>query len=105
MTTHRIEQLKQYYEEDPQDPFNIYALALEYLNMDVAKAGPLFEKLLTEHKEYLPTYYHAAKFYQERGQMEKAAEVFEEGISLARRMNDQKAMRELKSAYDEMMFE
>ena len=101
----RIEQLQQFYEDDPADPFNLYALALEYLKFDQEKSAVFFEKLLQEHKEYLPTYYHAAKFFQEHGQREKAADIFETGIELAKKKNDSKALRELRSAYDEMMFE
>ena len=105
MSTHRIEQLQQFYDEDPDDPFNLYALALEYLKHDVEKSALFFEKLLREHKEYLPTYYHAAQFFQERGQKEKATDIFEAGIALAKKKSDHKALRELRSAYDEMMFE
>lgn len=105
MSTQRIEQLQHFYDEDPDDPFNLYALALEYLKHDVGKSAVFFEKLLQEHKDYLPTYYHAAKFFQERGEKEKATEIFETGIALAKKKNDYKTLRELRSAFDEMMFE
>ena len=105
MPSDRISQLQQFYEEDSSDPFNIYALALEYLKYDSAKSKSLFESLLTLHGEYLPTYYHAAKLYQETGEKEKAISVFAKGIALARKLNDTKTLRELRSAYDEMMFE
>lgn len=105
MTTNRLDQLLAYYKEDPNDPFNIYALALEYLKHDVAKAKEYFELLLKEHEGYVATYYHAAKLYQDRNEKEKAAEVYEKGIAIAKRLNELKAARELQSAYDEMMFE
>lgn len=105
MPTERIIQLQRFYEEDPEDPFNLYALALEYLKHDLPKAQKLFETLLDIHSRYLPTYYHAAKLYQELGEKEKASLVFERGISLARELADAKAARELQSAYDELMFE
>src|SRR5687768_3740379 len=105
MATDRITQLEQFYEEDPLDPFNLYALALEYLKSKPAKSQILFERLLENHPDYLPVYYHAAKLYQEFGQREKAAKVFKNGISLAEKLKDAKTLRELKSAYDELMFE
>ncbi len=105
MPTQRINQLLQFYEEDPGDPFNMYALALEYLNHDAARSREFFEKLLTNHQDYLPTYYHAAKFFQAHGETARATAVFESGMALAKKLNDQKALRELRSAYDEMMFE
>ena len=105
MPTDRIKQLQQFYEEDPSDPFNVYALALEYLKSDATKSIQFFEMLLLNHPDYLPTYYHAAKLYQEIGDRERAIKVFEDGISLARKVNNPKALRELQSAYDEMMFD
>ena len=105
MPTDRIKQLQQFYEEDPRDPFNLYALALEYLKSDATKSIQFFETLLLNHPDYLPTYYHAAKLYQETGDRERAIKVFEDGISLARKVNNPKALRELQSAYDEMMFD
>jgi tetratricopeptide (TPR) repeat protein len=105
MTTDRITQLQKFYDEEPDDPFNLYALALEYLKLDPATSRTHFETLLRSHPDYLPTYYHAARLYSEMGDRQKAITVFEEGISLAKRIDDRKAQRELQSAYDEMMFE
>ena len=105
MATERIKQLQQYYAEDPHDPFNIYALALEYLRLEPAKARQLFDILLAHHGEYLPTYYHAARFFQDSGEKEKAIKIFQSGIALARKLNNSKALRELQSAYDELTFE
>jgi len=105
MPTERIRQLQEFYEEDPGDPFNLYALALEYLKYDLAKSQELFGTILDTHPEYLPAYYHAAKLFQETGQREKAIHVFEKGIALAGKLKDVKTLRELQSAYDEFMFE
>lgn len=105
MSTERLKLLHQFYEEDPADPFNSYALALEYLNVDPDKSLAFFDILLKEHAEYLPTYYHAARFFQDRGEKERAIHAYERGISLARSVGDSKALRELRSAYDEFMFE
>ena len=56
MATTLLTQLKIFYEEDPSDPFNLYALAMEYLKTDTAESGRLFEILLHDHSYYLPTY-------------------------------------------------
>ena len=105
MPSDRITELRRFYDEDPADPFNLYALALEYRNNDRAKALEIFEALLEKHATYLPTYYHAAKLYQEVNNTEKAIDVYRRGISLAKDLNDTKTMRELTSALDELMFE
>jgi hypothetical protein len=105
MPSDRLLQLHKFYDEEPGDPFNLYALALEYLKHDTARSRQYFETLLTVHENYLPAYYHAAKLYLGLGEKEKAAMVFLNGMSLARKIKDPKTLRELQSAYDEMMFE
>lgn len=95
----RIKELLQYIEEEPNDPFNIYALALEYQNQDKEKASFYFNKLLEEHKSYLPTYYHAAILFAALNQPEKAEKTFLDGIALANTQNDSHAKKELQNAY------
>jgi len=105
MPTERLTQLLKFYEEDPQDPFNIYALALEYLKTDLQQSRRFFEVLLSTHRDYLPTYYHAAQLYLTLDDKEKAITVLEDGMVLARRQQNAKTLRELQSVYDEVMFE
>lgn len=100
----RVEQLEQFLREDPDDPFNSYALALEYLKMDFQKAYDLFEKLLSRHPNYLPTYYPFAQLLSER-QDKRAEEIYKKGIETARRAGDQKTLKELTSAYNDWLFE
>lgn len=100
-----MEQLKQFVTEDPGDPFNWYALALEYLHTDQNKSLEIFEKLLREHASYIPTYYHAGKLYLEFKNPERAIDVFEKGIVLAKNQNNIKTLNELRSALDELEFE
>jgi tetratricopeptide (TPR) repeat protein len=105
MPESRLHQLEQYYNEDPHDPFNVYALALEHQKHDPPKARDFFEKLLSEHPKYLPTYYHAAKLYHDLQQTPEALRVYEKGMKVAREAQDFKALRELQSAYDELTYE
>ena len=105
MSTERLSQLEQFYRDDPRDPFNLYALALEYQKHDRDKACDMFLKLLKDYPSYIPTYYHAAKLFDEMGMRDAAIHAYETGIVMAKNANDQKAARELKSAYDEMMFD
>ncbi len=100
----RLEILLQYYNEDPHDPFNIYALAMEQLKSNADESLRLFEELMERHEDYVPTYYHAALLYQQRDERDKAISTYEKGIEVARKQNDLKALRELQSAYDEMLF-
>lgn len=105
MNNPRLEQLFKFLEEDPEDPFNLYAIALEYLNDDKVKAREYFDKLLSQHEKYVPVYYHAASLYRKLGKQEKAAEIYEKGITTARNQNNQHALRELRAAYNEFLYE
>jgi tetratricopeptide (TPR) repeat protein len=101
----RLEQLQSFFNEDPYDPFNIYGLALEYMKTDVEKSVEYFEKLLEEHPDYIPTYYHAGKLFESIGERNKAITTFEQGILRARTSNEIKALRELQAAHQELIFE
>jgi len=104
MNTDRIKLLSQFYEEDPSDPFNIYALALEYLSHDPEKAAPWFDKVLTEHPNYLPAYYQAAKCHDIRHRRDDAIKILEQGIALATTLNEIKTRGELSSYLEELTF-
>ena len=101
----RIQQLLEFLEEEPQNPFNLYALALEYQKHDPEKVAYSFEMLLQNHQTYLPTYYHAAEFFAQRNEIAKAKAVYEEGIKLATEQNDKHTLRELQNAYLNFQFE
>ena len=98
MNNERIQQLITYIQEEPGDPFNVYALAMEFINGQPAQARPYFDQLLTDHPDYLPTYYHAAALYADLNERDRAADVYEKGIALARVQNNQKTLLELQRA-------
>ena len=98
MNNDRIQQLITYIQEEPGDPFNVYALAMEFINGQPAQARPYFDQLLTDHPNYLPTYYHAAALYADLNERDRAAELYEKGIALARAQNNQKTLLELQRA-------
>lgn len=105
MQAERIRQLENFLKEDPNDPFNLYALATEYLKQDAAKAMAFYEKLLQEHPHYVPTYYHAAALYGQLAQADKADATYRKGIATAKKAGDAHALRELQSAYSNWQFE
>jgi lipopolysaccharide biosynthesis regulator YciM len=101
----RLQQLERFAKEDPHDPFNLYVLALEYSKSDVGKAVETFTQLLNEHAHYVPTYYHLGKLYVDISENEKALAVFDAGIKVATHEKDHKALRELQSARQELLFD
>jgi tetratricopeptide (TPR) repeat protein len=98
MNNERIQQLIRFVQEEPGDPFNHYALAVEFMTDQPALARPYFDELLTNHPDYLPTYYHAAALYANLGEHEKANALYDKGIDLARTLGKQKTLLELQRA-------
>lgn len=105
MNKMRINQLKKFLEESPNDPFIHYGLALEYQKFDLEKTREKYNQLLEQYPEYLPTYYHAAHFFWEEGDAELTTTIFELGIELAKKQQDQNTLRELQNAYQNFQFE
>lgn len=105
MSQARLEQLLQFLQDEPNDPFLLYAIATEYSKTDSSKALYYYEQLLNEHSDYIATYYHAAKLYADIGDREKAEQVFIIGIEKARLQQEALTLRELQNAYQEFLFE
>ncbi len=93
----RIKLLKQFLQDDPSDPFNLYALGLEYQKVNLNQAKFYFDELLKYHDLYVPTYYHAGMLYSELGETEKAIKILEKGIQVSLGQQDFKAQRELQT--------
>ncbi|RCR66658.1 tetratricopeptide repeat protein [Larkinella punicea] len=99
MNDNRIQLLLHYIEEQPEDPFNVYALAMEYRDEQPDQALLYLTQLLDQHPAYLPTYYHAAALYAEQENRAAAEEIYRQGIELARAQKNEKAFQELSRAY------
>ena len=104
MQNERLAQLFKFLEEDPKDPFTLYAIAMEFQKTDPLVALKYYEQLLAEHEEYVGTYYHAAKLYAELDKTEEAAATFKKGMLIAQKQADHHAHRELQNAYNEFLF-
>lgn len=100
----RLEQLKKYYESEPNDTFIIYGLAMEYWKIDLDKSRYYFELLLQNHSDYLATYYQLGHLYEELEEMDLAKETYNKGIELAEQLQNQNTLRELKNALQELEF-
>jgi tetratricopeptide (TPR) repeat protein len=103
--TNRLEILRQFVEEEPQDPFNHYALATELLKSEKQEAKKIFEYLVNNHSTYLATYYHLGALYVELGENDLALSTYQQGITLAEKIGNDKAHKELKGAYQMLLDE
>lgn len=96
----RLQQLKVFLEENPNDPFLKYALATEYLKRELIEdALGYYEDLRSNHPAYVGTYYHLGKLYEALDQRDRAIAVYEEGIAVATQKRDMHARAELQAAY------
>ena len=102
MNSERIRMLEQFVADDPSDPFNNYALALELVKSDQNQAKKIFEQLISEHPSYVPTYYQSALLLIESSQNEEATKIIEKGIAEAKKQNNTKAAGELRSLLDQL---
>lgn len=101
----RIKKLQEFLERQPDDAFLLHALALEYLKInDLGAARALFEKVLHRDPAYTGTYYHLAKLLETQGEKQEAIRVYELGMEACAEADDQHALRELKAAYEDLVY-
>lgn len=99
MNDNRLDQLRSFYEEDPEDPFTRFALAQEHLKQGhIERARSLFEALVETDPDYVGTYYHLGKLYERLDRTDDALDTYEQGIEVAREQGEQKALSELQDA-------
>jgi tetratricopeptide (TPR) repeat protein len=102
MNSERIKMLEQFVAEDPTDPFNRYALALELAKSDKQKAKEIFDQLIQVNPDYVAAYYQAALLYLELSLSNEATTIIENGIVQAKKQNNLKAASELRGLLDEI---
>ncbi|MFT4805024.1 MAG: tetratricopeptide (TPR) repeat protein [Psychroserpens sp.] len=97
----RIEQLQEFLNEDSNDSFLRYALALEYVRVDKNDtARDCFLKLIKDDENYIATYYQLGKLYESLNDSEKAREIYKKGIKIAQKSENKKTLLELQEAYN-----
>ena len=99
----RLTQLLAFHEADPNDAFIIYALATEYRETDPDRAWGYYQKLLTEHPDYVGTYYHAGKLLEQFNKADEAEKVYREGLKVSRKAGQAHAASELQQALNKCL--
>lgn len=99
----RIEKLKQFIDQNPQDHFSKHALSMEYIKLgDDPAAKALLESILQADPDYIGSYYHLGKLWERAGDVENAKQVYMSGIEIARKQGDHHARGELMTALDNL---
>jgi tetratricopeptide (TPR) repeat protein len=100
MNPTRLERLIEMRKEDPNDPFLLYAIAMEHQKaQQLELALTFYEELIETHPDYVGTYYHLGKLYEQLKKTDEADACYQIGMKVARKMGDNHAYNELQSAY------
>jgi tetratricopeptide (TPR) repeat protein len=99
----RLEMLTQFVEQNPNDAFARYGLALEYSNLgQVETALQQFHKLLELHPDYTSGYFMAAQTLARIEQNDEAKAMLQKGIESAKRTGNRHALNEMTAMLDEL---
>jgi len=101
----RIEKIKEFLKDNPNDNFLQHALALEYIKTgEELAARDLFETILNADPTYIGSYYHLAKLLEKLEQTQLAIDWYEKGMAAAKLAKDQHAFNELQAAYEDLVY-
>lgn len=101
----KIETIKNFLKENPQDSFLQHALALEYIKSgNDADARILFETILTRDPAYIGSYYHLGKLLEKTGETEQAIATYETGMRECKKVGDDHTYNELQAALEDLVF-
>jgi predicted Zn-dependent protease len=90
-------------EQDPNDSFARYAVALEYRGLrEYARAIDYLSDLRRRDPDYIAAYFQLGQIYTAIEEPEKATEALAEGIRVARKAGDLHAASEMQAALDEL---
>ena len=102
----RIEILTGFLQQDPNDSFSRYALALEYIKADRPDdARREFETVLANDPAYVATYYQLGQFYRTIGLKHDAEKTYRAGIVVASKAGDAHTQSELEGALESLLAE
>lgn len=95
--TDRLEQLQKLFAADPQDADLPYMIALEHGKAgDTDAAIDHLNQTIALNAHYHYAYFQKAKLYDHDGETDEALAVLDEGITLATKSGDSKALGELQ---------
>ena len=100
----KIEKLKTFLNNSPEDSFLQHALALEYIKLgNEAQARQLFLEILNRDPSYIGSYYHLGRLLERAGETETAKSWFEKGMVAAKQAGDLHTYNELLAAYEDLI--
>ena len=99
----RLESLLKLFEQDPDDSFLSYGIALEHISVsNFEEAESYLTSLLKKDQDYIPAYMQLAQVYENLNSIDKAKNIYKEGIEIARKNNDSHAADEMEDFLNEL---
>jgi tetratricopeptide (TPR) repeat protein len=103
MKEERIARLKEFLEQDPNDSFSRYALALEHAGRgETQVAIVLLQEVIQRDPAYVAAYQQLGYNYASLGNVEDARTILHQGIAKATEVGDNHARSEMQEALDEL---
>lgn len=103
MTSTRLSQLFNFLESSPNDSFILFAIAKEYEKLgDNENALKYYLKLTENDPNYVGTYYHLGKLYEQNDEIKTAFFTYKKGMEIAKKAGDRHALSELAGAKMEL---
>jgi tetratricopeptide (TPR) repeat protein len=95
----RLALMQNMLEQDPNDAFLKYAIALEYKAVgQIDPAITSLQALVVAHPDYLPTYYQLGEMLVQSDKLEEAIKIYLQGRWLAKTQQDHKTLGEINEA-------
>jgi tetratricopeptide (TPR) repeat protein len=99
----RLELLTQFLDQNPNDAFARYGLALEYSKLGQTETAlQQFDKLLELHPDYSNGYFMAAQTLARVERNDDAKAMLQKGIESAKRTGNRHALNEMSAMLDEL---
>lgn len=86
-------------EDSPDDSFILFAIAKEHEKLGaMQEAFAYYDKLTAVDPDYVGTYYHLGKLHEKEENVDRALDIYQKGIEIAKKVKDQHALSELMGA-------
>jgi tetratricopeptide (TPR) repeat protein len=87
------------HQQDPADAFVLFALAKEYERLQLLEVAlQHYNRLALLDPNYVGLYYHKGKLLEATGDHQQAIDTYDQGINVARAIQDKHALSELEQA-------
>ena len=99
----RLNSLLKLLEKDPDDSFLLYGIALEHISTsNYEEAERYLSSIIKKDPDYVPAYMQLAQVYENLNLIDKAKNIYKEGIKIARKNNDSHAADEMEDFLNEL---